>query len=150
MQEASCIHTPARAVPASWKAALSGEAGKRPVCSGGSAVEEERASVQAGLDTGSLAVKRFEHMILCAGKPVDEYGWRRKKGRALSPEHCQMEAGDGWAPSLPEPQRGTDWELAGLGGWGREVLERVGLIGNLFMKLLSQSASPPPQSTEQL
>lgn len=106
--------------------------------------------MQAGLDSGSLAVKRFEHMILCADKPMDGYGRRRKKGKALGPEHCQMEAGGGWAPSLPEPQRGTDCELAGLGGWWREVLERAGLIGNLFMKLLSQSASPPPQSTEQL
>lgn len=113
-------------------------------------VEDERGSAKPGLDAGSLAVKRLEHMILHAGEPTERYGRRRKKSRALSPDHCQMEAGGGWAPTPPEPQRGTDSKLAGLGGWGREVLERAGLIGNLFMKLLSQSTSPPSPSTGQL
>lgn len=92
-------------------------------------VEDERASVKPGLDTGSLAVKRLEHMILHAGEPTERYGRRRKKSRALSPDPCQMEAGGGWAPTPLNP-RGAQiaswqaWEGGGEKCWkGQDKLE---------------------------
>ena len=101
--------------------ASSGAAGKCPVRTGISGVQNEQDSKQAGLDTGSLGVKRFEHKILCVGKSTDGYGMDgggRKAERALSPEHCQMEAEGGWAPSLPEPQRAqtVSWQFWEGGG----------------------------------